>query len=462
MTRISKEKIVAKNSRIQRWSTHWAFIWATAGAAIGLGNIWKFPYTLGENGGSAFMLVYLISVFVIGVPLMLAEALIGRYARQNAVDSIIKIARESHASRYWQLAGWWGLLALVMILSFYSVVSGWSIAYLWRSAAGYLQGLGNAEIESVWVNFLDDPLEMLLWHSVFMLLTLWVVARGVESGLEKLNRYLMPGLFAVLIILVLYAAYAGEFVQGLKFLFMPDFSKITAGVILSALGQAFFSLALGAGMITVYAAYSQDNTSLTHSMSTIAILNVIVAVLAGLAIFPIVFAYGLPVSEGPGLMYVVLPMAFAHMEWGVLIGSLFFVLLLFAAWTSSISLAEPVVYLLIERTQLSRKQATWLVCGFAWILGIGSLLSFNLWEDVQLGGFTIFAIATDIPTNIILPTGGLLFALFVGWVMKRSLSEKILQMKSDGMFQAWYFSMRFLVPLMIGIVFITSLMIMIK
>jgi NSS family neurotransmitter:Na+ symporter len=450
------------SSRMQRWSTHWAFIWATAGAAIGLGNIWKFPYTLGDNGGSAFMLVYLISVFVIGVPLMLAEAVIGKYGRRNAVDSLLNIANENKASRYWQCLGWWGLLALVMILSFYSVVSGWSIAYLWRSAAGYMQGLGNTQVEQMWGNFLADPWEMLLWHTVFMGMTLWVVARGVEGGLEKLNAYLMPGLFAILILLVGYSAYVGEFMEAVKFLFAPDFSKITPAVMLSALGQAFFSLALGAGMITVYAAYSQESTSLTHSMSTIAILNVFVAILAGLAIFPIVFAYGLPVSEGPGLMYVVLPMAFAHMEYGMLVGALFFILLLFAAWTSSISLAEPVVYMLIERTRLTRKQATCLVCGFAWVLGIGSLLSFNVWADVKFAGFTIFDIATDVPTNIILPTGGLLFAIFVGWVIKRSVNENVLQMRFALIFKGWWFIVRYIAPLVIAIIFVTSLMSMWK
>ena len=449
------------STRLQRWSTHWAFIWATAGAAIGLGNIWKFPYTLGDNGGSAFMLVYLVSVFVIGVPLMLAEAIIGRYGRKNAVDSLRDIAAKNNASRYWQFAGWWGLLALVMILSFYSVVSGWSIAYLWRSIVGHLQGLSNAEVEQVWTTFLANPWEMLLWHSLFMLMTLWVVAKGVEGGLEKLNRYLMPALFVILILLVGYSATTGHFAEAVHYLFAPDFSKMTPDVLLAALGQAFFSLALGAGMITVYSAYSQDNTPLTHSMSTIAILNVIVALLAGLAIFPIVFAYGLPVSEGPGLMYVVLPMAFAHMEAGVLVGSLFFILLLFAAWTSSISLAEPVVYLLIERTKLSRKQATWLVCGFAWLLGIGSLLSFNLWADVKFFGFTIFDIATDIPTNIILPIGGLLFAIFVGYVMSCSVTAEVLQMRYPKVFSAWRFSVRYVAPVMIVIIFVSSLLTMV-
>ncbi|MFI4955111.1 MAG: sodium-dependent transporter, partial [Gammaproteobacteria bacterium] len=349
----------------------------------------------------------------------------------------------------------------VMILSFYSVVSGWSIGYLWRSAGGYLQGLNNAEIEQMWGNFLADPWEMLLWHTLFMGMTLWVVARGVEGGLEKLNTYLMPALFAILILLGAYSAYTGEFLQAVKFLFEPDFSKITPAVMLSALGQAFFSLALGAGMITVYAAYSQEKTSLTHSMSTIAILNVFVAILAGLAIFPIVFAYGLPVSEGPGLMYVVLPMAFAHMDYGMLVGALFFILLLFAAWTSSISLAEPVVYLLIERTRLTRIQATWLVCGFAWLLGIGSLLSFNAWAEVKFAGFTIFAMATDIPTNIILPSGGLLFALFVGWVMTRATNQEVLQMRYPNLFKAWWFIVRFVAPLAITIILVTSLLTMI-
>jgi NSS family neurotransmitter:Na+ symporter len=310
----------------------------------------------------------------------------------------------------------------------------------------------------MWGSFLNDPWEMLLWHSVFMVMTLLVVARGVQNGLEKFNRYLMPALFAILLILVIHAAYAGEFLQAVNFLFTPDFSKITPNVMIFALGQAFFSLALGAGMITVYAAYSQDDTPLTHSMTTISILNVLVAILAGLAIFPIVFAQGLPVDSGPGLMFVVLPTAFANMEGGMIIGGLFFTLLLFAAWTSSISLAEPVVYLIIERTRLSRKQATWLVGGFAWVLGIGSLLSFNLWSEVKFAGLTIFAIATDIPTNVILPSGGLLFAIFVGWVMHRQWSAEILNLPHPALFNAWWFVVRYVAPLVIAIIFVTSLM----
>lgn len=445
------------SSRIQRWTTHWAFIWATAGAAIGLGNIWKFPYTLGENGGSAFMLVYLLSVFIIGVPLMLAEAIIGRYSRRNAVDSIISITEKVKASSWWQLVGWWGLLALVMVLSFYSVVSGWSIAYLWRTVSGSFQGMHSDQVAQLWGNFLNDPWEMLLWHSVFMLMTLYVVARGVQNGLEKLNRYLMPALFVILFFLVIYAGISGNFIEALHYLFSPDFSKITPDVLIFALGQAFFSLALGAGMITVYAAYSQDDTPLTHSMSTIAVLNVLVAVLAGLAIFPILFAHGLSVDSGPGLMFIALPTAFASMDFGIMIGSLFFILLLFAAWTSSISLVEPVVYLLLERTTLSRPMATALVCGFAWILGIGSLLSFNLWSEMKFFGFTIFDIATDLPTNVILPTGGLLFAIFVGYVMRKQWSYEVLNLSHPTLFNTWWFIIRYVAPLAIGLICITSM-----
>lgn len=445
--------------RTGQWTSSVGFVLATSGAAVGLGNIWMFPYVTGMNGGGAFVMIYLLCILLIGIPVMMSEALIGRYGNQNPIDSIDKMAVASRASRKWRFLGLWGALALILVLSFYSVVSGWSIAYLFKTLSGQFVGADQTLIKNIWGQLMGSPLMLLLYHTLFMLLTMGVVALGIEKGLERASKIMMPGLIVILILLVIFGMFSGHFVESLKFLFMPDFSQITPKSVLAAMGLSFFTLALGAGCIVAYASYLPQKTPITSNILKIVALDSCVALLAGMAIFPSVFAYGLTPQAGPGLMFEVLPTAFSQMPAGVFIGSLFFLLLLFAAWTSSVSLAEPLVAMLTERLHMTRNQAVVLVGGVAWVMGIGVLLSFNLWEQVKLfGQFTLFDIATELPTKVILPTGGLLFAIFAGYCVKESLAQQALILKSDSLFKLWRFLIRYVSPVAILVVLVAELL----
>jgi len=446
-----------KQSVHGQWSSRLGFILATTGAAVGLGNIWKFPYMAGDNGGSAFVLVYLACVVIIGLPVMIAEMLLGRRGRQNPVNSMALLASEARRNPGWQFIGWWGAAILLLVLSFYSVVAGWSLAYIMKSITGTFTGMNASLVQQQWTGFLSTPWPMLLWNSIFMWMTLWVVARGVQGGLEKASRIMMPALFGILIILVGYATSTTGFIPAVHFLFDVNFSKITADVVIAAMGHAFFTLAIGAGCMLVYGAYLPNNTRLASTVVIIAGLDVLVALLAGLAIFPIVFTHHLSPQGGPGLMFEILPIAFAKMGGGAFFGSLFFLLLLFAAWTSSISLAEPLVILLMERANLKRKTASFIVGITAWTMGIASILSFNVWQHVKLlGHWNIFAIITDLATNIMLPVGGFLIAIFAGWFMLKPTAKE-LSIKRRWIFSTWLFLVRFIAPIGILIIIISTL-----
>jgi len=317
-----------------QWSNRMAFILAATGSAVGLGNIWKFPYITGENGGGAFVLVYLVCIAAIGVPIMMAEVLLGRRGRQSPINTMATLAAEEKRPAPWALLGWMGVVAGFLILSYYSVIAGWSLSYVFRSAGGMFEGATADGVSSIFSQFISSPESLLAWHTIFMVATMIVVARGVQHGLEKAVRYLMPALFLLLIVLVFYAMTTGYFSQGLTFLFTPDFSKITASTILVAMGHAFFTLSLGMGAIMVYGSYLPKDTSIAKTSMVIAAADTMVALLAGMVIFPIVFAHGLEPGAGPGLIFKTLPIAFGQMDAGILIGTLFFLLLVFAAWRS--------------------------------------------------------------------------------------------------------------------------------
>ena len=308
-----------------QWSSKWAFILAATGAAVGLGNVWRFPYMAGVNGGSAFVAIYLLCVVLIGLPIMVAEILIGRRGRRNPVDSLAVVAQDNGHSPRWGLLGWWGALALLLVLSFYSVVSGWCIAYLFRSVSGQFTHLNPTQIGHVWQHFLTNPWRLLGWHTLFMTLTMGVIVCGVQQGLERATKIMMPLLYVILIVLVIYAGTVGNFAQAAHFLFDFNLHKITTSVVISAMGHAFFSLALGAGAMLMYGAYVPKKVNITSAVTIVAGLDVLVAILSGLAIFPLVFAYHLAPASGPGLMFETLPIAFAHMNGGAFIGGLFFI-----------------------------------------------------------------------------------------------------------------------------------------
>jgi len=443
-----------------RWSSRLAFIMAATGAAVGLGNIWKFPYMAGENGGGAFVFLYLIFVALIGVPALIAEIMIGRLGRDTPVKALQKLSAQAKASPKWRYLGWWGGLGLVLVLSFYSVIGGFSIGYLTELGFHGLDHFGSvAAVHLFFDAFLANPFNLLTWHTLFMIFTLSVIAFGVRSGLERASNILMPGLFFILFILMIYSIYVGDPAAAINFLLKPQLCDVTAAAALNALGHAFFTLAIGAGAMLVYGAYLPQQTRIGSSICIIAFLDVLVAIFSGLAIFSIVFAYELPVAGGPGLMFKVLPVAFVHMPSGALFGALFFILLLFAAWTSSISMAEPLVVLVMDRFCLKRKVACALIGLLCWILGVLASLSFNVWKDVRIfGHFSVFDAMADLTTNIILPIGGLCFVLFAGWVLKYTDTEYRLISHHPLGYELWRFLVRFIAPVGILLSFVFNLL----
>lgn len=436
------------------WSSRWAFILATAGSAIGLGNIWKFPYMTGVNGGSAFVLVFLACIAVVGIPLMMCEIMLGRRAQKNPVDGMQKLAEEAGATHLWKWVGIMGLVAGLLILGFYSVIAGWVLDYIGRAASGRFTGMDGAAAQSQFAAFLATPLELILWHTLFIALTMGVVARGVNAGLEKASKILMPALFAILLVLLGYSMAVGDFSASVRFMFTPDFSRVTPGAVLSALGHAFFSLSLGMGAVMVYGSYLQPHVSIARTTLYVAIADTCVGLLVGLAIFSLVFANGLEPAAGPGLIFQTLPIAFGAMPAGSLMGVLFFLLVAFAAWTSAISLVEPAIAWITENTAITRRKAALMVALTDWLLGIAVVLSFNEWQDVKLVlGLNIFDTLDKLTANILLPLGGLMMALFAGWVMKTHHVREELGL-AQGSYRFWRFTIRFVSPLAIIAIFL--------
>ncbi len=435
------------------WSSRLAFILAATGSAVGLGNVWRFPYLTGESGGGAFVLIYLLCVAVIGVPVMMAEIMLGRRGRQSPVNTMRTLAQEEGRSPSWQYLGWMGMLAGFMILAYYSVVAGWTLAYVFRAGAGVFDSATADGVASIFSGFVSDPERLLAWHTIFMVMTTIVVSRGVKSGLEQAVTFLMPALFVLLVALVGYAMNTGEFNQALHYLFHPDFSKLTAKVVLDAMGQAFFSLSLGMGAIMIYGSYLSHTASIARTSIIVAGMDTLVALLAGLAIFPLVFAYHLQPQGGPGLIFKILPIAFGQMPYGAAFGAAFFVLLVFAAWTSSISLLEPIVTWLVENRGMNRVKASTLSGIGAWLLGIGALLSLNAWSNHKLLGKTFFGILEYLTADLMLPLGGLLIATFAVWRMSEESSRSELGLGSWS-YALWRFLLRYITPIAIGLVFL--------
>jgi len=440
-----------------QWSSKLAFIFAATGSAVGLGNIWKFPYIAGENGGGAFVLVYIICVATVALPIMIAEVFLGKRGKRNPVGTFHILSKEENLSANWKLIGWGGILAGVIILSYYSVIAGWALAYVVRAASGFFSYITKDGATEIFSQLVSAPEVLLAWHTLFMVMTVAVVARGVRAGLESAVTYLMPSLFVLLLALVAFSALKGNFNQALDFLFTPDFEKLTPDTILLAMGQAFFSLSLGMGAILVYGSYLQEETSIVNTSCVVASLDTLIALVAGLAIFPIVFASGLEISQGPSLVFQSLTIAFGQMPGGTLFGVLFFVLLVFAAWTSSISLLEPAVTWLVEQYSLSRNTAC-LICGFViWSLGIGTIFSFNIASEYTFFGRTFFETLDYFASNILLPLGGAFMAIFVGWRVSRSSVVEELSIGSGIVFHVLLFLIRVVAPGAVFIIFFRSI-----
>lgn len=447
-----------QNSIHGLWRSRWLFILAASGSAVGLGNIWKFPYITGENGGGAFVLMYLVCIALIGVPVMLAEIMLGRLGRQSPINTMRAIAKDQGASALWSGIGWMGALAGFLILSFYSVIAGWALAYIFRMAGGVFDGITAQGASDVFSGLVGNPETLLAWHSIFMVLTIAVVARGVNQGLEKAIKVLMPMLFVLLMIMLGYAFTSDGFSQGLSFLFSFDFSKLTSESLVIAMGHSFFTLSLGLGAIMAYGAYMPHTVSIGKTVVIVAALDTFVALVAGMAIFPIVFANGLEPSSGPGLLFQTLPLAFSQMPAGDFFGTLFFILVAFAAWSSSISLAEPIVAWAVESIGVSRTNAATWVGVAAWLLGLGTIFSFNIWSDVTLFDKTIFDTLDFLTTNILLPLGGLFIAIFVGWIMRKKDVAKEVKMTNPMLYKVWFVILKFIAPLGVLAVLINGLL----
>jgi len=448
-----------KTSIHGQWSSRTVFILAATGSAVGLGNIWKFPYITGENGGGTFVLVYLCCIALIGIPIMMAEIMLGRRGKQSPINTMKTLAAEENRSKAWAYLGWMGVIAGFLILSYYSVIAGWAMSYVFKTGSGVFLGATADGVSSIFNDLVSDPEKLLAWHTLFMVMTMIVVSRGVKAGLEKAVTYLMPLLLVMLCVVVIYAMTTGYFMQGIDFLF--GFGPISGKAILIAMGHAFFTLSLGMGAIMVYGSYLSKEHSIVQASIYIALADTVVALLAGMAIFPIVFANGLEPGAGPGLIFQTLPIAFGHMQGGTLVGVIFFTLLVFAAWTSSISLIEPAVAWLVENRGHTRVYAS-VVLGIAtWLVGLGSAFSFNIWKEntwsipYLFDDFSFFDTLDYLTANIMLPIGGLFIALFAAWVMREESSRSELS-TNDGLYKIWRFLVRFVTPIAVIIVFLKA------
>ena len=432
------------------WIGKWTFILAATGSAVGLGNIWGFPYKAGTNGGGAFVLIYLGCILIIGIPIMISEIILGRRAGNSPINAMRLVALDSNRSSSWQIVGWSGIFAGILILSFYSVIAGICINYIFISAISS----GSISSPEQFTNVISSPANLIFWHSLFMILTALIVSAGIKDGIGKMVKILMPLLGFLMIFMVVYSIINGDFSKAMSFLFAPDFSNVTSDTLLQAMGQAFFSLSLGMGSIMAYGAYMPKDQKVVSTSFTVASLDTLIAVLAGLAIFPIIFAFNLEPNSGPGLVFVSMLSAFNQMQFGQFIGPLFFILLSVAALSSSISLLEPGVAYLSEENILSRKRSAEIISFFVWILGIGSALSFNILSDFYLIGDKNFLDSMDFIANqILLPLGGMLIAIFVGWFMKESLIKDELGSINKFLYLLWRFFVKFIAPVCVGYIF---------
>ncbi|MBX7502567.1 sodium-dependent transporter [Qipengyuania sp. YG27] len=468
--------VATTTSTSEGWSSRSAFILAAIGAAVGLGNIWRFPTLAGESGGGAFVIFYIACVFLLGLPLVLSEIFIGRVGQTDAVGSIRRVAAQSQSSQSWSIFGAIGALAAFLILSFYSVVAGWVLYYAGIMGAdlvqavmegdpfrGALAGESQAQIQQRLGDMFANPGLLITMHFLFMGATLYIIARGVHSGIEKVATYLMPAFFVLLVGLVIYGSVEGDMGGAMSFLFTPDWSKLTPQVMNAALGQALFSLSLGVAGLITYGSYIKEGSGLGPTSAMIAIADTGVALLAGLMIFPIVLAVGLDPAAGPTLVFQTLPFAFQTMPAGALFGFLFFVLILVAAITSSISLLEvPTAYGIGERGW-SRPKSALIFGGGAFLIGIACLLGYNVWADVRPLWFWPLFENTDIldtvdgfTGKVMLPVGALLTSLFIGWKADENLLRTTTGL-SPWAFTLWRFLIAWLCPLAVAIILVTGL-----
>ena len=446
------------------WSSRLTFLLAAVGAAIGLGNIWKFPYITGENGGSAFVLVYLLCILFVAFPILIAEIMLGRRGRQSPPHSVAIVAKEEGRSKHWAIIGWLGVLSAYLIMTYYSVIAGWAMSYMFKAGRGNFEGQDAEAISAQFSSLLADPVQLTIWHAIFMAITMVILIRGLRKGIERTVEILMPLLFVLLLVMVAYAAVEGDMAAGLHFMFDFDISAINGRVVLMAVGHAFFSIGVAMGLMMGFGAYLGKEISIARSALIISGMDTLVALLAGIAIFPIVFANGLDPAEGPGLIFVTLPIAFGNMTGGLVFGTLFFILLFFAALTSSIGSLEPVVAWVEEHRGIKRSSAAIITCSSAFAIGLGTVFSFNIWAGWRPLGFSgrfaeagFFDLIDYITANLMMPLGGLLLALFVGWRISPQTVADELNIQNIWFFKAWIWLLRWVVPVSITMIFLSNL-----
>ncbi len=438
---MSEDKSLARMLHRGIWSSNIGFLLAAIGSAIGLGNIWRFPYITGQHGGGAFVLVYMGCVLAVGIPILLAELLLGRKTQRDCVGAF----RTLRPSSPWAITGWLGVVSGFVILSYYGVVGGWVLHYTFLSLSNGFVGRSTAEVSTMFTTLAGSPTQQIAWQTLFMLLTIGIVGGGIHRGIERGNKIMMPMLFLLLCGLMIYSLGTKGAGAGVDFLLNPRWEEMSPVGILEALGQAFFSLSLGMGAMITYGSYLQKESNLVRSAFYIALGDTLVAILAGFVIFPLVFSFGLEPASGPGLIFQTLPIAFSQLPAGVVIGSSFFILLTFAALTSAISLLEVVVAYFIDEQGWRRRPTTWIMGGIIFLCGVPSAL----WSPV-------FDFMDQLATNFLLPFGAFLIACFVGWVLNRK--EKQEEFKQGEIckapFLVWSFLIRYVSPIAVGIIFI--------
>ena len=448
-----------KNERVNFGSKLGAIL-AAAGSAVGLGNIWRFPYEAGNHGGAAFILIYLACVFILGMPIMIAEFTVGRRSKASTGKAFAALAPGTH----WKWIGFLGVLAGLLILGYYSVVAGWTLEYILVSLTNGFAGNGPEGFVASFQEFSQDPVRPVIWLLAFLLMTHYIIVRGVKDGIEKSSKILMPVLFILIVVLAICSMSLPNANKGLEFLLKPDFSKLNADVFLGAMGQAFFSLSLGMGCLSTYASYFGPDTKMGKTALSVGVIDTFVAILAGLIIFPAAFSVGIQPDAGPSLIFITLPNVFQQAFGGIpflanLFSLLFYVLLALAALTSTISLHEVVTAFINEQFGLKRSRAAILVTGFCIVTGVLSSLSLGVW-DAKFFSLGFFDLLDFVTAKLMLPLGGLLVCLFVGWYLKRSVSYE--ELTNYGLDKAPYFPiymfiLKFIAPIAIVLIFVNEL-----
>ncbi|MFW6287655.1 MAG: sodium-dependent transporter [bacterium] len=416
----------------ENWTSRFGFIMAASGSAIGLGNIWRFPYITGTNGGAVFLLIYLAIVFLIGYPIIIAEMTIGRRTQKNPIGAFRALAPESP----WWLVGALGVMSGFIILSFYSVVAGWAMAYIFKSISTFTVNTGFAEFFSTYISSLGEPI---FWHAVFMLMTILIVSAGVVEGIQKIVKILMPLLFLIIVFLIIRSISLPGSMDGVNFYLKPDFSKITLQTFTDAISQSFFTLSLGMGTMITYGSYLSNKENINDSAAYVIFFDTLFAILAGFAIFPAVFALGFSPEAGPGLTFITLPAVFAEMPMGSIFGASFFILITIAALTSSISLLEVVVAYLVDEKSWTRKKASYIIGGIIFLTGIPTILGYSIWSDFRFLGMDILDTYDWFANSLFLPIGGLFISIYVGYIWKANNAIKEAN-KADGLILLgnWY------------------------